>query len=218
MVQTTAAQLILQAATQHGGKELPPEYWELIGRYRGILMNQAMSMLGNTEDAEDVVQETFCEAFRQGEKLAQVRSLGAWLCTINRAHALNKLKDRKRRLNGMDRKQQDLPSRMHTTGGLSLVEMRESVAKAIEQLPVKLRDAVDLRYWEHLSFEEIARRLKVPAGTSRRIVWEGVNLLHEKLDSLHQNSRAIAEDSASTAAAPPSLKEHQEPSTSELRT
>ena len=61
MALTTSAQEITQSAPTGS---FPPQYWELIERYRGELMNQAHAILGSVDDAEDVVQETFFEAFR----------------------------------------------------------------------------------------------------------------------------------------------------------
>lgn len=68
-----------------------------------------------------------------------------------------------------------------TTGGFSLVELRESVAKAIEGLPEKQREVVVLKYWEGLSYDEIARRLGSTEGTVGWLLCEAVNRLHDRL-------------------------------------
>ncbi|MBI3828703.1 MAG: RNA polymerase sigma factor [Planctomycetes bacterium] len=161
--------------------EVPEKYWELIERYRGELVNQALAICGKLEDAEDVVQETLCEAFRDPAKLAQARSLGAFLRSINRANALNRTRDRKRDAAKSGRKQLEAPARLVTTGGFSLLELRDSVAKAIETLPPHLRTVVVLRYWQHLSYEEMAARLNVPSGTVGRLLYEATLALYDKL-------------------------------------
>ena len=89
---TTSAQKVLQTAPERRTGELPERYWELVEGYRGELVNQAYAILKALPDAEDVVQETFCEAMLKGEKLAQARSLGAWLRSVNRGNALNRLR------------------------------------------------------------------------------------------------------------------------------
>ncbi|MCW8128980.1 MAG: RNA polymerase sigma factor [Planctomycetota bacterium] len=146
--------------------DLPDELWEIVEQYRGELVNQALAMLGSLEDAEDVVQETFCEAFRSRERIAEARSLGAWLRSINRANAMDHLRKRRRG------RQAPRPGRTFTTGGFSLIEMRESLAKAIEALPEDQRSIVVLRYWEHLSYDEIAARLQLPTTTVWRRFYE----------------------------------------------
>ena len=93
MAATTQAQQIIDECASDGN--LPDRYWEVVERYRAELVNQALAILGNVADAEDVVQETFCEAFGHQDKLAKVRSLGAWLRTINRANARNRVRGKR---------------------------------------------------------------------------------------------------------------------------
>ena len=170
---TTSAHRILKRSPGGSSEDaLPAELWELIEQFRGELVNQGYAILSNLEDAEDVAQETFCEAFRNQQKLAEVRSLSAWLRSINRANALNRLRDRKKVSQKANQKQQDMPGRQFTTGGFSGMEIRESVAKAIDKLSDDLRGVVVLHYWEHLSSEQIAERM----GISTRTVWR---LLHD---------------------------------------
>jgi len=180
MATTTAAQQILrniEGRLQLDGAELPQQYWELIERYRSELTNQALAIIGNLQDAEDVVQETFCEAFRDSEKLTQARSLGAWLRGINKNKALNRVRDKRQ-----ESKRVIAAPRMDTTGGFSVLEMRESVAKAIETLPENLREVIVLRYWDQLSYEDIATRLKIPSGTVGRLLHDASVKLYEKLN------------------------------------
>ncbi|MCW8133857.1 MAG: RNA polymerase sigma factor [Planctomycetota bacterium] len=186
------------------GGEIPAQYGELIERYRGELVNQALAICGTVEDAEDVVQETFCEAFRDPQRLASARSLGALLRSINRANALNRVRDRKRESAKPGRRQIEAPARAVTTGGFSLLELRDSVAKAIETLPPNLRTIVVLRYWQHLSYEEIAEKLKVPPGTVGRLLYEATLALYDRL-------KPHLETPAPAAPKPPAQIPNQEP-------
>jgi RNA polymerase sigma-70 factor, ECF subfamily len=181
MAITTSAHDILRNVKVDFRQDIPPQYWETIERYREDLVNQARAILGSLEDAEDVVQETFCEAFRDGEKLAQVRSIGAWLRTVNRCNALNRLRDRRRENDNNDRKNEQAPDRTFTTGGMSAVEMCDSVTRAIETLPLELRKVIVLRYWQHLSYKEIAAQLHIPAGTVGRMIYDASMQLYEHL-------------------------------------
>ena len=61
MALTTSAQQILKSSSGDLG-QLPEKYWELVELYRAELLNQAFAVVGNQADAEDVVQETLCEA------------------------------------------------------------------------------------------------------------------------------------------------------------
>ena len=75
---TTAAQRIIRHPDETlPTGSLPTAFWEVVGRYRGDLVNQAYAILGDREDAEDAVQETFCEAYRRREKLKAADSVSA---------------------------------------------------------------------------------------------------------------------------------------------
>lgn len=181
MAITTSAREIVQSSEMALPDDLPEQFWELVELYRGELINQAFAILGSVPDAEDVVQESFCEVVRQPDKLVNESSIGGWLRTINRANALNRLRNRKRDSNRVIRKQQEAPDRTLTTGGFSGMEICEAVAKAIDTLPADLRRAVVMRYWEHLSYDDIAARMKVSPRTVRRLFHDASVQLYQRL-------------------------------------
>lgn len=179
---TTSAQRILHASQgDYAVDDLPVEFWELIERYRGELVNQGFAILGSLEDAEDVAQETFCEASRRPERLREVHSMGAWLRSINKANALNRLRDRQNTRKKESRREQELPRRLVTTGGVSKLELREAVAQAIEGLPADLRAVVVLHYWQHLPCDQISGMLELSPRTVWRRLHEADLILYETL-------------------------------------
>jgi len=159
--------------------ELPEQFWQLIERYRADLLNQALAILGSVADAEDVVQETFCEAFQHSEKLGQARSLGAWLRAINRSNALNRLRDKRRDVTFGNRNPSETGTA--TTGGFSTIDLRETIAKLIDDLPANQREILVLHYWEHLSYDEIGKRLNLPSGTVGWLAYEATMRLKGKM-------------------------------------
>ena len=183
MATTTSAQQIMRHARVDSPDGVPPEYWELLNQYRAELIAQAAAILGNTADAEDVVQETFFEALRHTEQMNHAESLGAWMKNTNRCNALNRIRARTRDKKKSERLIQLEPAATHTTGGFSAVELRESVAKALQILPPHMREIVRLRYWENLAYKEIAQRLKLPQGTVGRILCEASLLLYDAMQS-----------------------------------
>ncbi|HYF51413.1 MAG TPA: sigma-70 family RNA polymerase sigma factor [Planctomycetota bacterium] len=157
---TTSCQDVLRGAQMDLRTGIPEEYWEVVDRFRAELLQQAYAILKSTEDAEDVVQETFCEAFRDQNKLSG-DSLPAMLRSINRCNALNRLRDNGRARTRVERKKVHAPTRAFTTGGFSGIVLRDAVQKGLKKLPHDLRRVVELRYFEHLSYKEIAERLGV---------------------------------------------------------
>jgi len=160
---------------------VPQAYWELVNQYRDELIGQAYSLLGNREDAEDVVQETFAEAFRNADKMNNAESLGAWMRTVNRCNALNRVRSRNRERKKSARLQRIEPAKSHTTGGINALEIRDQVSKAMQSLPANMREIVRLRYWENLSYKEIAEKLNLPVGTVGRLLCEASMLMYDSV-------------------------------------
>jgi RNA polymerase sigma-70 factor, ECF subfamily len=163
MAITTSLQQGLAGAGTDFKSGIPEKYWELVDHYRDELVSQAYSILGSMHDAEDVVQETFCEAFCDATKISGA-SVGKSLRLINRCNCLNRMRDDGRARKRHSMKQQEAPTRSFTTGGFSGIESREAVNQALQVLPEDMRQVVVLRYWEHLSYKEIAARLSMPIG------------------------------------------------------
>jgi RNA polymerase sigma-70 factor (ECF subfamily) len=180
MALTTAAQQVLKNSRMDSSG-IPEQYWDVIERYRAELIAQARAIVGSDEDAEDVVQETFCEAFRDPAKLTDAESIGARLRLINKHNALDRVRDKKRTSKRIIKKQQDDPESTFTTGGFSALELKESVGKALETLPEQERRIVGMRYFEHLPLKEIASRLNLPLGTVGRVLSEASVRLFDKL-------------------------------------
>jgi RNA polymerase sigma-70 factor (ECF subfamily) len=160
---------------------IPEQYWELVEQYRSELVEQARGIVGNAEDAEDVVQDTFSEAFKHPDKLTSAKSLGAWLKSINRANAMDFLRNKRSQSSRMERKATQDPGRAYTTGGMSAVEIHDSIAKAIESLPQNLRTVLILHYWQHQTCAQIAESQNIPLGTVKWLLAEGALRLHGKL-------------------------------------
>jgi RNA polymerase sigma-70 factor, ECF subfamily len=195
MALTTSAQRIVErtrgSRMSSTDSSMPEQYWEIVALYREELLTQAQAILGNAEDSEDVVQDTFSEALKNPAKLSQARSLGAWLKSINKANAMDFLRRRKAQSSKSDRKIRELPGKAFTTGGMSAVELHDSVARAIEALPDNMRTVVVLHYWQHLSCEEISQQKNIPTGTVKWLLAEAALRLHGKLKTLRPENNDI---------------------------
>lgn len=179
MAETTSAQSIIKNAISIKS-QVPEQYWELVDRYRDVLIAQAMAILNNREDAEDVVQETLISAFHDTKALSEVKSIGAWLKTLNRFNALDRQRARRRSKDSKVIRQREAQEKTFTTGGFSLVDLRETTRKALDTLPVELRNIVVMRYWEHLPYTEIGKRLGVGVPmVQRRLMEASVRLCAE---------------------------------------
>jgi RNA polymerase sigma-70 factor, ECF subfamily len=142
---------------------------ELYDRHARPIYSLAMRILGDTTDAEDVVQEVFSQAWRQASRYSASRgAVGAWLLNLTRSRAIDRLRARRARPGGVsdDRITEQLPDAGPPAD--SQVLSSEQVARvraALDELPLLQRAAIELAFFEGLTHAEIADRLEQPLGT-----------------------------------------------------
>ncbi|HMK08264.1 MAG TPA: RNA polymerase sigma factor [Anaerolineales bacterium] len=127
--------------------------------------------LGDAQDAEDALQETFLRALRyRGRPVAEPR---AWLYAVAGNVARSQLRRRQRDEARFSHLDDETPA-PETTGGRDLWV---SVRRVVEALPVKQRQALLLRRYQGLSYGEIARAVGGSAESARANVYQAVRRL-----------------------------------------
>jgi len=130
----------------------------------------AFRILGHTEEAEDVVQETFLELWRRSAQFDDRRgSALAWIVTIARSRAIDRLRASRaagRVLGGAVANENALRTALPSPADRT-EERRDGarVATALAALPAPQRETIELAYFEGLSQSEIAARTGTPLGT-----------------------------------------------------
>ena len=142
-------------------------YKELYQRYSKAMFNTCLRILNNAAEAEDVLQESFIEAFKNLQGFEHRTSFGGWLKQICINRSINQLRKRKidlvdiEKINGYD-KAEDQPAD-ETEIALKV----ESVKKAIMKLPDGYRTVLNLYLLEGYDHEEISGILNVAESTTR---------------------------------------------------
>jgi RNA polymerase sigma factor (sigma-70 family) len=143
-----------------------PAFEAIVARYRGPLIGYCGRFLPEPR-AEDVVQQTFVNAYRAMQGSRGELRLRSWLYRIAHNTALNALRDRglqheqlHDQLDGVERPDQAFERRQG---------LRELLA-SVQALPVRQRDALVLRELEGRSYAEIALELGVSAGAVRQLL------------------------------------------------
>jgi RNA polymerase sigma-70 factor (ECF subfamily) len=142
---------------------------ELYDRHARPIYSLAMRILGDTTEAEDVVQEVFSQAWRQASRYNASRgAVAAGLLTLTRSRAIDRLRARRARPGAVsdDRLAERLPDAGPPAD--SQVLSSEQVARvraALDGLPLLQRAAIELAFFEGLTHAEIAQRLEQPLGT-----------------------------------------------------
>ena len=140
-------------------------------RHQDYVYRIAVGIVGDPEDAQDVAQNAFLQAYRSMGSFRRGARFATWLYRIVVNCAVDALRSAKsRRAVPLDSLARVLPD---TSGGPEAVAERHSrdwiVRRALAAVPIQYRDILVLRYYGDLSLEEIAEVLKcsVPAAKVR---------------------------------------------------
>lgn len=172
------------AARDHGSRQA---YADLMATYREPLYLLLLRMTRNTTVASDLTIESFGKAFLQLHRYAPTSTFGAWLYSIGVHCYIDHL--RRNRLETVP-----LSATEHTPDGEfveyqipsnqpnpeeSLIRMQrdETLKSIVDSLKEPYRQIVRLRYYDDLSYEDIAERLNIPLGTVKIRLLRAKNLL-----------------------------------------
>jgi len=150
-------------------------YCELVNRYNQKVHNLAFRISRNEEDTEEIVQDVFITVFKKIDKFEGKAAFSSWLYRITANTAFMKLRKRKQSqsvsfedaLEGGPENFLVAPDDSAILG--SRQEIRDTLEKALEQLPPEYRAIFVLRDVDGLSNQEVADILNitVPAVKSR---------------------------------------------------
>ena len=130
----------------------PESFGQLCRRYYHPLVAVADSILLDHHLAEDAVQEALAHACRQLPKLKKPERFGPWIAAICRNVAKDMLRDRRKQRVLVEDCDPQTPDRRDEGQG-------EVLAEALQQLPQRLREVVFLRFYNELSYEQMAQVL-----------------------------------------------------------
>ena len=169
-------------------------YRVLVERHGRALFRLAFRMTGNSQDAEDVVQESFLRAYRQLSKFDERASFGTWLYRIAANCSLDLVRARNRRSEHQSLVPADasepaddpvlaLPAQDPNPERIALSsEVRERLADAMNELSATERAAFVLRHFEGMRIEEVSRVLDCQPGAAKHSVFRAVQKLRRALE------------------------------------
>lgn len=155
---------------------------ELHTRYRRQLHLIAFSILKDSGEAEDVVQEVLTQIWKREPQFCE--SAGKpfpWACAITRNRSIDRIRCRERQLRVLDdfadtvkwrdRELQTHPPEMATQRGV------DQINQALSELPFDQRRAIALSFYDCLTHLEVSQALQKPLGTVKSQIRRGLNLL-----------------------------------------
>lgn len=184
---TKEDKLLVQRAKEGDSKA----FERLMKKYRKSVYYMILRMVRNADDADDLTQEAFAKAFTSINNFDAKFAFSTWLFRIASNNSIDYV--RKKRLttvsiNG-DKEgedggtiQIDIKDGALDPEEVQLKQQRHQYLRmALDRIPESFRKLVELRYFDELSYEEIAQHLEIPLGTVKAKLFRSRELIEEEM-------------------------------------
>jgi len=131
------------------------------------MYHTCMRVVMHSEDAEDILQEAFMEAFINLTRLKDTEAFGGWLKRIVINKSINYVKRNRRTWLEIDDAALENIAEEQTIDEPAFGEKLKMITEALVALPEKYRMVINLHVFEQMDFEEIATLMGVPSSTIR---------------------------------------------------
>lgn len=168
-------------------------YADLMQRYKKPVYHMILKMVRNVDDAEDLTIEAFAKAFKNLHKFKKDFTFSTWLFRIATNNTIDFI--RKKRLDTMsldtsfkddngDSVTIDVQDRNLNPQEEAIKSQKiELVRMFVTKLPAKYQRLVKLRYFDELSYDEIAKELEAPLGTVKAQLHRARELMYDLVKS-----------------------------------
>lgn len=186
-------QLVLAAI---GGNQ--KAYETLMNRYRHSVYHAMFKMVNSTIEADDLTIEAFGKAFGKLPSYAPNYAFSTWLFRIAINNCIDHIRKKRLKTYSMDDTiKSDSNSEFSQTlsnfdpDPEQMMVYDQKIAHVrglVENLAAKYRSMIELRYYEELTYEEIAHEMQLPLGTVKAQLFRAKELLYQQLTAANSHS------------------------------
>ncbi len=161
----------------------------LVAAFQGPVYNLCYRLLGTPMEAEEAAQETFLRAYRRLHTYNPEQKLSSWILAIAAHYCIDRLRRRRLASTPIDEAQSTRPEGAPQAPEESLLrrEREREIQDLLARLPESYRTVIVLRYWQDLSYEEMAEML----GTTESAIKSKLHRARELLAANMKEGRAI---------------------------
>ncbi|OEG00230.1 RNA polymerase sigma factor SigW [Vulcanibacillus modesticaldus] len=165
---------------------------ELVYQYKDKIFNLAYRMLGNTQEAEDVSQETFLRVYSNIDRYDEKYKFSTWIYKIATNLSIDRIRKRRTTYSLDDYWNEEEGLDWYTRLPNQSIGPEESIIsneeinqvhKAILNLPEKYRVIMTLRYVEDLSIKEISEIVNLPISTVKTRLLRGREYIRKEISN-----------------------------------
>jgi len=161
-------------------------YEEIYHRYWALLFKHAKHMLGNDEEAKDLIQDLFIALWSKAADLAIQSSLSSYLYGMVRYKVFDLIDKRKIRNGHLDSLATFIGKGEYTTENtLRENELSRIIEREIASLPAKMREVFELSRKSHFTYQQISTRMEISDQTVKKQIFNALKILRLKLGSIY---------------------------------
>jgi len=175
-------------------KENPDQYKEIIDRYQGKLFAYLYRLIGEKEEAEDLLQDVFIKAYKNLNSYDIERKFSSWIYRIAHNEAVNHIKRKSLKkfiywdnITSTKDKMETSSAEESADNAWIRKETNKEVGDAIKKLPLKYRQVLVLRYYSDKSYEEISEILGKPVNTVGTLIKRAKTKLSGELQDIDKD-------------------------------
>lgn len=157
-------------------------YAALVERHWHTAFGSAWAVLNNRGDAEEMAQETFVQVYQKLATLREPGAIGGWVWRIARDTSLKHIRKHKR-MKPMGEVPDVQESGQRPDMPLVEGEERRALMAALDELPEDMREALTLRYWQQMEYDQMARHTGATEAALYQRVCRGLKRLREMLEA-----------------------------------
>lgn len=171
-------------------------YAELLSKYRDAIFYMLVKMVNNQDDAEDLTIEAFGKAFRNLNQYTPNFAFSTWLFKIATNNCIDFIRKQRRghkvplEQTSDDKDEIIIPIRTEELDPEENLINQQKIRlmhDIVQKLKPRYRRLIELRYFEELSYEEIAQKMELPIGTVKAQLFRARELLYNILRSTNQH-------------------------------
>jgi len=160
-------------------------------KYNKQIFANVLKLVRSIDDADDIVQDTFLKAFNALHSYNQTFPFPAWLYKIASNTCIDYFRRKRIRpisIENINREGGDIydiiPDKS-TPIDVNIInnETKEELLKAVDQLPLRVKQCIQLRHFEELSYEEISIKMNLPLGTVKITLFRARKMLLNMLSN-----------------------------------
>lgn len=167
-------------------------YGKLMEYYRDSIYFTVLKMVKNTEDADDLTIEAFGKAFNRLEKYTPTYAFSTWLFKIATNNCIDFIRKKRIEVTSLDRgiKNNDGQTVYYDTKSegkdpeetIMQKQKVQQMRSFVEKLKPRYRILIEKRYFEELSYDEIAQELNLPLGTVKAQLFRARDFLANMME------------------------------------